>query len=323
MNSSLRCTAVFALAAAAFLFPPSHAVRAAGVPDLLTIRVVSAPNDDATALLYAQRTGMFGRAGLDVQLAVGRSGSAIMAAVLGGTFDIGKTSIPTIFAAHEKGIPLTIVAPAAVYDSRSPLGGMIVAKGGPIREGKDLVGKVASVAGFADIGQIAIDSWVKQAGGDPKSVKYIELPMTAVAAAIAQDRVSGGEIVNPPLANALATDDVQLIPVFNAVAQQFLLSAWIAESGWASAHRDAVKRFARVLAQAAAYANNHHDDTVEMVAAFTSTPIDTVKRMPRVFNGVTLNAALVQPVIDASASAGVLEHRFAAKDILDPDVLVK
>ena len=302
----------------------ANAIAQAAPAGLVPVRVVTTPNDDVTPLLYAVKTGLFEKAGLDVQILRGpTSGAAVAAAVLGGTYDIGKSSISTIFDAHIKGLPFTIVAPAAVYDGRQPFGGLIVAKSSPIQTGKDLDGKVVGLASLSDITGIATDSWTDKSGGDRHTLHYVELPMIAMAAAIASGRIDAGEVVYPPLASALATGNVRLIPVLTAIAPTFLLSAWVARSDWANAHRDTVKTFYRVLTQAAAYANSHHDETAPMTSEFTSTPLSIIASMPRVENGVALRASQVQPVIDAAARDQTIPHAFAAQEILDADVSTK
>ena len=291
---------------------------------LVSVRVVTTANDDVAPLLYAVKTGLFEKAGLDVQILRGpTSGAAVAAAILGGTYDIGKSSISTIFDAHMKGLPFTIVAPAAVYDSRSPFGGLIVAKSSPIQSGKDLSGKVVGLASLSDITGIGTDAWTDHSGGDRHTLHYVELPMTAMAAAIDQGRIDAGEVVYPPLASALASGKVRLIPVLTAIAPTFLLSAWIARSDWAGAHRDTVKTFNRVLTQAAAYANAHHSETAPLVSEFTATPLAIIESMPRVVNGVALRASQVQPVIDAAARDQTIPHAFAAQELLDADVSTK
>ena len=48
------------------------------------LRLASAPDDDATPILYAQSAGLFRAAGLDVDLTAAGSGSAVAAAGAGG-----------------------------------------------------------------------------------------------------------------------------------------------------------------------------------------------------------------------------------------------
>src|ERR1700733_5950187 len=56
---------------------------------LATVTVIASPDDAITPVLYAKASGMFERAGLDVQIAKGSGGAAVTAAVVGGSYDIG------------------------------------------------------------------------------------------------------------------------------------------------------------------------------------------------------------------------------------------
>src|SRR5215469_2461454 len=110
-------------------------------PGLVTLRLSDSPVDDCMPVLYAQRAGLFAQAGLDVTLTRANSGPAIAAAVVGGALDIGDANIASIITAHTKGVPLVIVAPAAIYDPKTPDAVLLVANSSPIRTARDLLGK--------------------------------------------------------------------------------------------------------------------------------------------------------------------------------------
>ena len=58
------------------------------------------------------------QAGLDVDIQLLQSGSAVASAVAGGAIDIGLSSFVPLAVAHTKGIPFVIVAPRCVMDRR-------------------------------------------------------------------------------------------------------------------------------------------------------------------------------------------------------------
>lgn len=285
-------------------------------PGMVTLRIASIPNDDMTSVLYAWKSGMFAKAGLDVQIDKASSGAAVANALIGGSYDIGKTSISPLFDAYEKGLPFTIVACAAIYDANEPYGGMVVLPDGPIHTGKDMDGKIMGISSLNDIGRVALDAWMMKNGGDPKTVKFIQLPMSASPPALAQHRIDAGQMTNPPLAAALAAHQVRMIPTFSAVAPKFLFSVWFTTKDYATKHPDVVKKFAAVVSQAAKYVNSHHQQTVDMVAQWTGIAPATVATMPRVENGAALIPAQLQPVIDASVRDGVIKKPFPAIDLL-------
>ena len=83
-------------------FPPqdSRIGTAAGVvtPSALLaqtlphINIAGVPEDSITPALYAESAGLFKRYGISTSIVGERSGSAIASGVIGGAFDIGKTS---------------------------------------------------------------------------------------------------------------------------------------------------------------------------------------------------------------------------------------
>src|SRR6185437_8705237 len=88
---------------------------AAQIPSLVTVRCASNAADDVTPVLYAQRSGLFAKAGLNVELTRMNSGAAVSAAVLGGSIDIGKSSLLPIITAHSRGLPLVLLAPGELW----------------------------------------------------------------------------------------------------------------------------------------------------------------------------------------------------------------
>ncbi|MEA2719703.1 MAG: hypothetical protein QOJ39_1567, partial [Candidatus Eremiobacteraeota bacterium] len=129
MSDSVRLTraAFVALTAAALARPRAASAATA-------IHAGSASDDDATPFLYAQKSGLFTRAGIEATLEPMRSGSVVAAAVLGGTFQLGKSSVMSLLNARGRGkAPIVIVAPAGVYDTAAPVSGLLVKADGPIK----------------------------------------------------------------------------------------------------------------------------------------------------------------------------------------------
>jgi len=299
-------------------------VLAQTTPVVPTVRVATQAFDDMTAMLYAQRMGWFRRAGLDVQVErQTTSGAAIGAAILGGTFDIGKMGLSDVIEAHEKGIPFVVVAPAGIYNSALPTTGLLVLKDGPIFTGKDLNGKIVAQTSLGDIGSVTLDSWMDQNGGDRRSIHYVEMPMSAIPAAIEAGRVDAGGSLEPVLAQALASGKFRLIPTYSSVAPTFAYAVWVTTRDWADKHRAVVKALATVLAQSAAYTNAHHAETAAMMSDFSGIPLERIESMPRIEIGTTLRASQIQPVIEAAVRDHTITHAFPAEEILDADTATK
>jgi len=305
------------LAIAGALVPSTATAQTNARP---TVRVGGTPNDDMTPVVYAQRTGMFERAGLDVAVERGLNGSAVAAAIVGGSYDIGKSVISAILDAHEKGIPFRIIAPSSIEDLDRPYGGMIYLREATVKSGKDLEGQTIALSSLGSIGRVAVPAWIDQHGGDGSTLKFVEVPPAAIPAAIEQHRAFGGEVTYPNLGAAMATGHFGFVPIYGAIARRFIGGVFYTTESFAAAHPDVVRTFARVYYEAARYTNAHPEATTQMMAAFTNISPDVMATLRRVTSATTLDVAQLQPTIDLYAKYGVLKRAFPARELIDPNV---
>jgi NitT/TauT family transport system substrate-binding protein len=282
-----------------------------------TLAVAGVPEDSITPVLYGVQSGLFKRNGLDVQVSPERSGPAITAGVAGGAYQIGKSSITPLIQVHAKGLPIVLVAAAGLYSSTAPIDGMFVRIDSSVKTATDLNGKTFGVYGIGDIYTISARAWMEKNGGDPNSLKFVELPISAMVEAIATGRIDAGSMNEPAVQVALLNPKLRLLAhPLAAVAPRFLYTAWFASTPWATTHRPAVDAFARALREAAIYVNAHHAETAPLISAFTSVDITTINKMERVDQGTSLDPKLIQPVIDEMAKSKTIPTAFDARDLL-------
>jgi NitT/TauT family transport system substrate-binding protein len=178
---------------------------------LRTIKAAGVPEDSATPVLWAQQSGIFRRYGIDLQLEKQRSGAAIVAGVLGGAYQIGKSSLAALIVAHTKGLPLVCIAPCGLYDAANPVIALLVKADSPFRTGADLNNKTVAVSSLNDVYTLATKAWVDQNGGNSSTLKLVELPVTAVAEAVAIGRVDAAGCAMPELQEALDGGKVRVL----------------------------------------------------------------------------------------------------------------
>ena len=306
----LRTTA----AAGALALLPRRSAAQSGA--LTTLKLGATPSDDMTPIVYGIKSGIFARAGLELNVTRMSNGPAVMAGVISGAFDIGKTSIATVFDAHEKGLPFTIVAIAIVYDSKAPYAGYVVPKDSPIQTGKDFNNQLVSTGAIGGIGQIGFFSWVEQHGGDPKTVKFVEIPYTAAVAAVESGRVAAAEMSLPAMAVALE-HGLRMVPVFDSLGPQYAFVVWVTTKDFSAKHPEAVRAFYRAYAESATYTNGHHAETAPLMAEFTGIPLATIQHMTRGIAGTSIVPAQIQPVIDTCFKYGSIKRSFPASEIID------
>ncbi len=294
--------------------------RVAAAP-LQTVRIQTIATDDATPILYAQKAGLFAKAGIDVQIERAGSGAAIAAAVLAGSFDIGLSNLVTLMSAHVRGVGFTLLAPAGTYYSKTPFSELVVAHDSTASSGKDLNGKTIATPALDSLSTLVISNWVDKHGGDSRTLKFVEIPISAAQAAIELHRVDAALMNDTALATALASGNVRILaPAMDAVAPEFPYSGWFASSDWAAKHPDLVQAFARTVAESTAYTNAHHAETAAMLAAFTGQTLETIEHANRPELGTVLHLSEIQPLIDLAAKYKLIAHPFPARELVDPSV---
>lgn len=285
--------------------------------NLTTIRVVASAGDDLLPLWYAQSTGMFRAAGLNVVLDKAASGAVATQAIVGSADDIGRVSLISLVSAHVRGIPFVLLAPAAIHRKQTSVNdGVLVGAGAPFRTVLDLQGKTVSSTELGSIGALGLRALIDAQGGDSSTLHWIELPVTATAAAIEAGRIDAGISNEPAMSRDLATGKVRVLAdMLDGYRGEILEGAYFSMRDYAVANRDAIARFTRVLRQASIYANAHVNDLLPLLIANTGLDPDVAARMHHALIGVTFDPSQVQPVIDVTAKYGVIPHGFDAREM--------
>jgi NitT/TauT family transport system substrate-binding protein len=310
--------ASFVASSAVAAFAPAIAVGQAST----TIRLASAPDEDVIGALWGIEGGGFRRVGLDVQIQRANSGAAVAAAVAGGSLEVGKSSLISLLAARNRGLPFVLIAPSGIYTAEHPVVALVVAKNSPFKTGKDLDGKVLAVPALNDLNAIAMQAWIDKNGGDSSSAKFLELITSAIPDAIASGRVDAGNIGSPTLDVAMAERKVRILGrSFTAIAPRFMQACYFASTEYIAKNRDVVNRFRRVIAESGAYANDHHDQMAPVIAKFTGMEAKVIAAQPKQLVGTVIDLKLIGPLVDAAKKYKAIPASFDTATMIDPAAL--
>ena len=303
------------------------AVAAAGRPvacwaatELARIRAASSIDDDATPFLYAMQSGLFHAYGIEADLARATSGAAVAAGVVGGAFELGKSSITSLCTAHARGVPLIAIAPAGEYDSNLPQQiALIVRADGPLKSGADLNGKTVGVSALNDFFSLAAKAWTDEHGGDSATIKLIEIPMSQAGGAVATGRIDAAIVVQPYFQGAMADGKVRAIgDPSSALGTHFMQSTWFTSTSYAAKNPDTIDHFMHAMREAATYVNGHHAQTAALVAKFAKLDTPVTTRIPQ---GVRFNPPQMQALVDAQARYKMSPAAFDVHDLIYPPAL--
>ena len=293
---------------------PYVAIAQSAIP----IRIATFPTDSGGQAYYAQDLGFFKKVGLDANIVSPSSGSAIAAAVAGGAYDIGSSNTVSLATAHERGVPFVFLAAAARYTSKTSIQALVVAKPSSVQTAKDLNGKVIAVDSIGGVAWLAALAWVDQNGGDSKTVKFIELPIASMSAALGQGRVDAISSVEPFLSRAVAENGRLLANHFDAVSKDCTLGEWFAMADFVKTKPDVAKRFNDAMRQSCVWANANQDASAKILAKYTNqAPLPGTKRT---LYADRLRASEIQPVIDVAVKYGLLKATFPASAMIVPNL---
>ena len=280
------------------------------------LRLIAIPSDALTPLYYGIKTGIFKKAGIDLQIFPASSGTAATTAVIGGEYDLANTSILPVMNAHLRAVPIAIVAPQAVYTPANPFSLLQKAPDTPYKTGADLNGKIIAVSALNDISQLSISAWVDKNGGDATSLKFVEIPASATDAAIAEHRVAAGLLLEPLLDESIAAGRTKTLgDAYGAIAPKIMFAAYVARPDWASQHADLLRRFVIAAGTAAVYTNDHPAETAAMMSEVTKVPLPVMQHMRRVVCATTMDPRLVQPIIDSAVRYKLIPKAFLAEEL--------
>jgi NitT/TauT family transport system substrate-binding protein len=302
-----------ALAAPFVLAFPARA-RAQEKP---SIRIGTIPTEIAAAVYYARELGYFAKAGYDVTITPISNGAAVSSAILAGALDVGFSNPVSLNIAHDRGLPVTILAGAGLHDAKAPTNGiMTVAASSPFHSAKDLSGKTIAVSGLANITNLSARSWLDKNGGDSKATKYIEIPLPQMAGDVLSGHVDAATM---DAAGKDATENAQFRALgssFDAIAPRFLASLWFSTTDWVAKHPADAKAFATIVRQASVWANANPREAIAIYAKNSKYQVADLEKALRPIFATTVTPDLVQPSIDASAKYGMIKAAFPAKDFI-------
>lgn len=296
--------------AAAALSP--HLVSAA---DLKAVNVGMVPLDIDGDLSYAQDLGYYQSAGITVNLTMLSSGPAIVNAVVGGSLDIGAGNVGSVIIARSRGIPLKLIASsgmAVLTDKTEPIS---VLKDSTIRGGADLNGKTIGINAVKTMQHAAILLWIDKHGGDSKTVKFVEMPVSEMPAALQSRRVDA-VLPGEPFTTAMKNYTRELGGQYSAMQQPFPIFAVFSTETWLAANHDAAAKFTSALQRAAAYSNTHHKETSPMLARLTKSDHAFPSTMGRITYGTSIDSKMLLPVIENLRRYGILDRPLDADELV-------
>jgi NitT/TauT family transport system substrate-binding protein len=318
-----KVVAVRLFARLALLLAVACAALPAGAQAPETIHLGVGPVDTAIPLYYAAKAGLYKKYGLDVELVKVPNGATTVAAIAGGTLQLGQGSpLAVVTAVGKGGLPLTVIGTISSYVAEHPDYALLVLANSPIHTAKDLEGQTLAAVSLKDQNALATFAWLDAQGVDRAKLKYVEIPASATEAAMEQGRVVAATFYEPFFSAFTSTGKLRVLAYpYDAIGKRFADSVLFGNSAWVNAHPDAVGKFLRAAQDAAAYVGGHENETPALAGEFIGVDPATVAHVRHGLRGVYILPGDLQPMIDAAAKYDVIPKAFPAQTMICPCAL--
>jgi NitT/TauT family transport system substrate-binding protein len=306
-----RSQALALLAAAPAIAIPSRIRAQTAIP----LHIGACPFETYSEPYYAQESGIFARAGLDITISPFPNGASIAQALIANALDVGMTDPIQVANAYNHNVSMCYFAPGVLYTSTAPTSALCVAKNGPIRTAKDLEGKTIAVNGLKSTAEFATREWMRANGADPAKAQFVEITFTATVAAIQRGTIAAA-IASEPALSSIPDDVRALANVYDAIAKTWLINSYIARREWLPPNAEAARRFARAIAEAARWSNTHHAETAPMLAKVTKLEVASLNKMTRATFATSLNLDYIQPTLDIALRYNAIDKPVNAASLI-------
>ncbi|MCX4480193.1 ABC transporter substrate-binding protein [Streptomyces cellulosae] len=246
-----------------------------------TVRVGVIPIVDVAPIYLGEKKGFYKERGLDLTLETSQGGAAIVPGVVSGQFQFGFSNTTSLMVARSRNVPVRAVANgvASTGKAGADFGGVVVKGDSPVKSPKDLAGKKVAVNTLKNIGDTSVRESVRKAGGDPRSVEFVELPFDQMPAALDAGQVDAAWVVEPSLSVAREQGARVVASNFVDVSPDLTIALYFTSDKLAQQDPDLVKKFAEATRESLAYAAGHPDEVRDILATYTKIPEKTVQAL--------------------------------------------
>ena len=244
---------------------------------LTPVKVVIAPIM-TEPFYYGVDSGIFEEHGLDVSLVPGGFLPAQQVPVLlSGEGNIAMSGGITLIAGVVEGLPIQAIHPILTSsDQVEPDSGVIVAPGSTLEDWEDLEGGTIAIPGLNEMPQLAIMYAVEEAGGDPTTIEFLEMPITNMNDAVQKGQVDAALQISTFYSQAVG----QGFGTFGDPAAQYFSGAptiqLMATTDWIAENEETIDKFNAALDEIMTYLNDHPDAIRDVQREYTELPDEVI-----------------------------------------------
>lgn len=249
---------------------PSGSGNDAGGLEVTELTVGIVPVVDHAAVFQAIEAGYFEEVGLTVTAQPAQGGAAALPAMLAGDLQVAFATYPSFLLAQQNAAPVTIVGLGV--QGTEDTAGVYVNPDSDIQTIEDLEGATIAVNTLNNTGDITIKALLEEAGVDPASVQFIELPFPDMLAAVQGGNVDAAWVVEPFQSSLLAADMRRVTPSYTGPTAGIPVSGLAMTTEFVTQNPNTAAAFAEAIQRANADLVANPDLARDLVLTYSEVP---------------------------------------------------
>lgn len=295
---------------------PSDGSATSAAADKVTVGVI--PIVDVAPIYLGVEKGFFSDRNIDVTTESGQGGAAIVPGVVSGQFQFGFSNVTSLILARSKGLPLKIVAAgnSSTGVEGKDFSAVVVKADSPIKTAADLAGKTVSVNTLNNIGDTTVRQSIEKAGGDPSTVKFVELAFPDMPAAVSEGRVDAAWVVEPFVTIAKNQGAREVASNLVDTAPDLMISAYFTSEQLEKSNPDLVKRFTEAMNESLEYAQENQDEARQILLTYTKIDQAVAQGLVLPQWSSTINTKTLQLMADLAEQDGLVDKKLDTSEML-------
>ncbi|NUO96684.1 MAG: ABC transporter substrate-binding protein [Nonomuraea sp.] len=270
---------------------------------------------DTAPIHLGKAKGFFAEQGIDLTITPVAGGAASISGAISGQFQFAFANTTSLLTAEQQGLDVKVVANgvSSTGQQGKDFSAVLVKPDSPIKSAKDLAGRKISVNQLKNIGDTTVRASVRNAGGDPNGIEFVELPFPDAPAALQSGRVDAIWVVEPFVSQALSQGARAVAWNFADAAPDLTVAMYFTT---ARTDPDLTKRFTAAMRKSLEYADSHPDEVREILKTYTKISPEVIAKIYLPKWPVEVNKASVQTIADLALADGVLKDRIDVSSLV-------
>jgi len=280
-----------------------------GSAGLTTITAGVIPIVDVAPVHLGVEQGFFEERGIDLRLESGSGGAAIVPGVVSGEFDLAFSNAVSLIVAREQGLPLVVLTNGVTTtgEQGADFGGVFVLDDSPVEDVADLEGLTVAANNLNNIGDTTVRQSVREAGGDPAEVEFVELPFPDMPAALETGQIDAVWAVEPFASIIREAGHREIASNFVDTHPELSVAAYFASEQRVAEDPELFEDVTSALEESFAYAEDNPDEVRRIISTYTEIDQAVIDRMVLPRFPAETDRESVQALADLMVTDGLLD----------------